>query len=85
MSEPTSTWGTNTDDYEISNTKVEFLISNLVALGILKWETEVDVDAAKSTEDPNDPEIDVDVIVDGSTSFIFSRLGLKFLEICKAS
>ncbi|MBC7936282.1 MAG: DUF4393 domain-containing protein [Rhizobacter sp.] len=73
------------DKYSISRTKVEFLISNLVAFGILKWETEVDVEASKSSHDPGDNEIEVNVDVDGTSTFIFTRLGIKFIEICKSS
>lgn len=66
----------------ISKTDLEFSISNLISLGLLKWETNVDVSASKSSEDPEDKDIDVDVSVYNNTNFIFTSIGDKFVTIC---
>ncbi len=73
------------DEYGIAKSNNELLVSNLVALGLVKWETEVDVEASKSSEDPDDTAIDVDVSVDNNSYFIFTQLGVKFVEICRES
>lgn len=72
------------EKFGFAKNRIEFLASNLIALGLLKWETEVEVDASKSSEDPEDTAIDVDVTVDNNYYFIFTQLGIKFVEVCKA-
>jgi hypothetical protein len=69
---------------ELNKTKkeLEFQISNLTVLGLLKWETDVEVEARKANEDPDDTDIDVDVNVSNNDNFIFSSLGVKFVEAC---
>ena len=69
-------------EFNIEKTKLEFQISNLVSLGLLKWETDVDVSATKSSTDPEDDDIDVDVNVYNNTDFIFTPLGDKFVRTC---
>lgn len=63
--------------------KFEFSISNLVALGLLKWETDVEVTAEKSSEDPEDKDIEVSVDVYNNDKFIFTSLGDRFVKVCK--
>lgn len=66
-----------------SNESLEFQLSNLIALGLLNWETDVEVSAEKSDEDPEDKDIEVDVDVSNYDTFVFTSLGLKFVEVCK--
>ncbi len=66
-----------------SPSEVEFRISSLISLGLLKWQTDVDVYANKSSEDPDDRKIDVDVSVSNNDDFIFTSIGDKFITICK--
>jgi len=68
---------------KVSEQSLEFSLSNLVVLGLLKWETDVTVKAAKSSEDASDNNIDVDVDVYNNDDFIFTPLGDKFVIICK--
>ncbi|MBK7811302.1 MAG: DUF4393 domain-containing protein [Saprospiraceae bacterium] len=63
--------------------ELEFNISNLISLGLLKWQTNVDVEATKSSEDPENNEIDVDVQVFNNNTFIFTSIGDRFVKICK--
>lgn len=70
-------------DTSIPLSDLEFSISNLIALGLLKWETNVEVEAKKSSEDPSDQEIDVDVSVYNNDEFIFTSIGDKFIKVCK--
>jgi hypothetical protein len=70
-------------ELEINIPELEFYISNLISLGILKWETGVAVNATKSSDDPDDRDIDVDVSVYNSVTFCFSTIGDKFVRICK--
>jgi hypothetical protein len=67
----------------IPASELEFSISNLISLGLLKWETDVDVSATKSSDDPEDKDIDVDVSVYNNVNFIFTSIGDKFIKICK--
>ncbi len=68
---------------DISLEKLEFRISNLTTLGILKWETDVEVRAETSGHyiDAR-PHIDVDVGVYNNDKFIFTPIGAKFVEVC---
>jgi Abortive infection alpha len=68
---------------ELPNESLEFQLSNLIALGLINWETFVEVSAEKSDEDPEDSNIDVDVDVFNYDTFVFTSLGLKFVEVCK--
>ena len=67
----------------INTEKIEFQLSNLVALGLIKWETEVEVTAEKSDEDPDDKDIDVEVNVSNNDIFVFTFLGIKSVVVCK--
>lgn len=70
-------------EFSIVSSELEFSISNLISLGLLKWETDVLVKATKSSEDPEDTDIDVDVNVYNNDDFIFTSIGDKFIRICK--
>ncbi|MGZ3810036.1 MAG: Abi-alpha family protein, partial [Bacteriovorax sp.] len=70
-------------DFKKDKEKLEFKISTLIALGLLKWETDVSVDATKYDTDPEDDRIDVDVTVYNNDNFIFTPLGIKFIEVCE--
>lgn len=70
-------------ELNFSSSELEFSISNLISLGLLKWETDVQVEATKSSEDPEDTDIDVDVNVYNNDDFIFTSIGDKFIRICK--
>ncbi len=69
-------WGYNKQDFE-------FMISNLVILGALKWETEVEIQGEKSSHDPEDKDLDLNVEVSNNDFFIFTLLGNKFVKVCK--
>jgi len=71
-------------DLKISRQALEFHVSNLVALGLLKWETDVHVNARKTSDDPEDKEIDVDVDVYNNDGFIFTPLGDRFVKVCES-
>lgn len=62
--------------------KFSFRITNLIILGLLKWETQVDVSA---TGGGLEAEIDVEVDVSNNDIFIFTHFGEKFVEMCKLS
>ncbi len=75
---------------EISESKkielyeLELMISNLTTLGVVKWETEVDVsNAEKSDTDPYDTSLDIDLDVYDSESIKLTHLGLEFVKMCK--
>jgi hypothetical protein len=69
-------------EFNIEKSELEFSISNLISLGLLKWETDVDVKATKSSDDPDDTDIDVDVDVSNNDNFIFTSIGDKFVKVC---
>jgi hypothetical protein len=58
-----------------------FKISNLITLGLLKWETDVRVEAQKADENPEDTNIDVYVYNDDE--FVFTSVGEKFVRLCR--
>lgn len=60
-----------------------FKISNLVSLGLLKWETDVSVEASKTDDDPNSKDIDVQVYVYNDDEFTFTVIDERFVKICK--
>lgn len=62
----------------------ETLISNLVALGTLKYETEVEVTSAeKSSEDPEDRDLEIEIDVTDYNFIKFTKLGFIFVELCE--
>jgi hypothetical protein len=63
--------------------RFEFIISNLVTLGVLKWDIDVQVQAEKASDDPEDKDIEVNVDVSGNVAFVFTALGNKFVTVCK--
>lgn len=64
--------------------EIEIIISNLAALGTLKYETTVEVSSAeKSSEDPEDTSVDIDLDVYDYDRIRLTRLGYAFVEICK--
>lgn len=69
-------------DLQIQKEKLDFQISNLITLGLLKWEIDIDVSAKKSNSDPEDDDIDVDYNVYNNTTFVFTPLGNKFIQVC---
>lgn len=75
--------GTVSKDLKLPRQTLEFSVSNLVALGLLKWETDVHVSAEKSSEDPEDKDVDVSVDVYNNDVFIFTPLGDKFVKVCE--
>lgn len=70
-------------DLDISTSELELVVSNLISLGLLKWETGVAVNAIKASDDPEDKDIDVDVSVYNNVTFCFTPIGEKFVRICK--
>jgi len=70
-------------ELNISQDDLETDISNLVALGTLKYETEVEISSAeKSNEDPSDTSLDIDLDVSDYTSIRITKLGFVFIELC---
>ncbi|PJJ58597.1 Abi-alpha family protein [Hymenobacter chitinivorans] len=61
---------------------IEIQISNLVALGTLKYEVEVDVKVEKPNEDFEELEVDVEVDVSDYIKVRITRLGVVFVELC---
>lgn len=68
---------------KIAIADLEFSITNLISLGLLKWDTDVEVSASKTSENPEDTDIEVEVNVYNNDDFIFTSLGDKFIKICK--
>lgn len=70
-------------ELNLSPDNLETDISNLVALGTLKYDTEVEVTCAeKSNDDPSDTSLDIDLDVSDYTSIRITKLGYVFVEIC---
>ncbi|MCW3084225.1 MAG: hypothetical protein JWP12_1591 [Bacteroidetes bacterium] len=69
-------------EMKIPRLELEFSISNLISLGLLMWETDVLVKAEKTSDDPENTEIDVDVDVSNSNKFTFTSIGDRFVRIC---
>lgn len=71
-------------DLNINEDDLETLLSNLVALGTLKYDTQVDVSSAeKSSEDPTDTSLDIDLDVSDYDSIRITKLGYVFVELCR--
>jgi hypothetical protein len=70
---------------ELNKPDTEVLLSGLVSLDVIKWETpEVEVSASKNSEEPEDLDIDVDVNVHQPTGVYLTHLGIEFIKICQA-
>lgn len=62
----------------------ELTVSNLVALGLIKWVPEVNVlNAEKSDTDPDDQDLDIDLEVFDSETIRLTNLGYEFIELCQ--
>ncbi len=73
-----------TEGKKIERLDLELMISNLVALGVLKWEPEAEVHTAeKSDTDPEDTSIDIDIEVYDSETIKMTNLGYEFVQMCK--
>ncbi|MHB1106148.1 MAG: Abi-alpha family protein [Lutibacter sp.] len=71
-------------ELKINEDELETQISNLVALGTLKYETEVDISSAeKSSEDPSDTSLDIDLDVSDYDRIRITKLGYVFVELCR--
>ena len=58
-------------------------LSNLVSLGVIKWEVpDVEVDAEKNSDNPSEQDIDVNVSVTDSDKVKLTELGYGFWEVC---
>ncbi|KGE14630.1 Abi-alpha family protein [Sphingobacterium deserti] len=62
---------------------IDLCIANLISVGLLKWDTDVEVTAQKSSDDPDDTDIDVDINVYNDSELIITRFGEKFVELCR--
>lgn len=68
----------------IDEEELETQISNLVALGTLKYETEVEVNSAeKSSQDPDDTSLDIDLDVSDYDFIRITKLGYVFVQLCR--
>ena len=71
-------------ELKINEDELETQISNLVALGTLKYETEVDISSAyKSSEDPSDTSLNIDLDVSDYDRIRMTKLGYVFVELCR--
>jgi AraC-like DNA-binding protein len=71
-------------ELKINEDELETQISNLVALGTLKYETEVDISSAeKSSEDPSDTSLDINLDVSDYDRIRITKLGYVFVELCR--
>ncbi len=60
------------------------MVSNLVTLGVIKWEPEVQINnAEKSYADPDDTSLDIDIEVYDSERIGITNLGFEFVQMCK--
>ncbi|MDM1679891.1 DUF4393 domain-containing protein [Myroides odoratimimus] len=67
----------------LGNDDLEINLSNLVALGLLKYETEVAVKTAeKSNDDPNDMDLDIELDILDYNKIKITTLGFRFVELC---
>jgi hypothetical protein len=72
------------DEVRISQDEIETQISNLVALGTLKYEIEVDVlTAEKSNSDPEDTDLDIDLDIYDYDRIKLTKLGYVFVQMCR--
>lgn len=62
---------------------IDLCLSNLLSFGLIKWDTDVEVTAQKSSEEPDDMDIDVDINVYNHHDFVMTKFCEKFVEICK--
>lgn len=71
------------DEVGISRAEIDLIVSNMVALGLLKWEPEVNViSAEKSYADPSDQSLNIDIEVFDSESIRLTNLGFEFVNLC---
>ena len=71
-------------DNSIDRFDLDLMISNLIVLGVIKWEVTVDVDSAeKSDTDPDDTSLDIDISVDSNNAIELTHLGFEFILLCK--
>lgn len=71
------------DKSKYTEEDIDSYISNLVSLGIIKWDApDVDVTAEKNSDDPTDLDIDVNVDVIEPDSIQITTLGIKFYQLC---
>lgn len=62
---------------------IDSYVSNLVSLGVIKWDApDVDVTAEKNSDDPSDLDIDVSVDVNEPDAIQITILGIKFYLLC---
>lgn len=64
------------EKYNIEREKFRYYISNMVSLGLLRWKIKID--------DQSEKHEGGEIIVYDYTHFIFTPLGLRFLEVCNA-
>ncbi|MVM36494.1 hypothetical protein GO730_00540 [Spirosoma sp. HMF3257] len=63
---------------------IETQISNLVALGTLKYVIEVDVTSAeKRSDDPEDNDLDIELDVEDYKNIKLTKMGFIFIELCE--
>lgn len=67
----------------LSEDSLEMHISNLVVLGVLKYDVQVNVDAHKANDNPDDTDVNVEVDVTDYDSVRLTRMGVAFIELCK--
>ena len=67
----------------INPEKFEYQMSNLVSLGLLKWETEVDLSPNDDSDVDSEIYRNLSVDVYNNSSFIFTKLGDMFVRACK--
>lgn len=69
---------------KLSLTELELMVSNLVALGVVRWEIEVDIiEARKNDISPYDLQLDIDLDVNDTYAIKLTSLGFEFVNICR--
>lgn len=65
--------------------ELDLMLSNLVALGLVKWAPQVDViSAEKSYTDPDDTSLNIDIDIYDSESITITNLGYEFVKLCSS-
>ena len=69
-------------EHKSSADEMEIQISNLVALGTLKYELEVDVLSATKNSGLNADDVDIELDVNDYDNIRMTKLGFAFVELC---
>lgn len=68
---------------EFQTEELEFILSNLVSVWVLRWEAEAEWEGEKSDTNPDDTSLDITVHIYNTNYFVFTPIGYRLLKICK--